>query len=166
MILGVNGIRLVGKRSGVGRCIEALINCFADMDHPFQELRVYSPAPIANDIVLPCCARNVVLPSLLPLGAWEQFTLIRAHGDNDLLFCPSYVVPILARCPTFLNSPRVVRRLPTGIQLVGFEQGAGRVFDECKPSDRSVYRQRTQQARDGSVLRNETGADPCCSGRS
>ena len=102
MILGVNGIRLVGKRSGVGRCIEALINCFADMDHPFQELRVYSPAPIANDIVLPCCARNVVLPSLLPLGAWEQFTLIRAHGDNDLLFCPSYVVPILARCPTFL----------------------------------------------------------------
>ena len=102
MILGVNGIRLVGKRSGVGRCIEALINCFAGMDHPFQELRVYSPAPIANDIVLPCCARNVVLPSLLPLGAWEQFTLMRAHGDNDLLFCPSYVVPILARCPTFL----------------------------------------------------------------
>ena len=48
--------------------------------------------------------------------------------------------------PDFPNSPRVVRRLPTGIQLVGFEQGAGRVFDECKPSDRSVYRQRTQQA--------------------
>ena len=102
MILGVNGIRLVGKRSGVGRCIEALLNCLADMDHPFQEFRVYSPAPIADDVVLPSCARNIVLASALPPGLWEQFTLMRAHGNNDLLFCPSYVIPILTRCPTFL----------------------------------------------------------------
>ena len=64
----VNGIRLVGKRSGVGRCIEALINCFADMDHPFQELRVYSPAPIANDIVLPCCRETSYYLHSFPLA--------------------------------------------------------------------------------------------------
>src|SRR6266481_1483324 len=102
MILGVNGIRLVGKRSGTGRAIEALLNCIADLDHPFREFRVYSPAPIPEDVNLPCCARNLVLPSVLPSGLWEQCTLPRAHGSKHLLLCPSYVVPVLARCPTFL----------------------------------------------------------------
>ena len=102
MILGVNGIRLVGKRSGVGRCIEAVLNCLAEMDHPFHEIRVNTPKPLGQDVALPRCATNVVIPSPLPLAAWEQFTLLKAHGDKDLLFCPSYVVPLLARCPTFL----------------------------------------------------------------
>ena len=102
MILGVNGIRLVGKRSGVGRCIEAVLGCMAEVDHPFEEFRVYTPAPIAEEVVLPSCAKNVVLASPLPLAMWEQLTLLRAHGDKDLLFCPSYVIPFFARCPTFL----------------------------------------------------------------
>jgi glycosyltransferase involved in cell wall biosynthesis len=102
VILGVNGIRLVGKRSGVGRAIEAILNCMAGMDHPFKEFRVYSPKPIDDEVVLPSCAKNIVLPSVMPYAAWEQLTLLRAHGDKDLLFCPSFVSPFLARCPTFL----------------------------------------------------------------
>jgi glycosyltransferase involved in cell wall biosynthesis len=102
MILGVNGIRLVGKRSGVGRCIEAVLRCMADMDHPFTEFRVYTPRPIADEVVLPPCATNIVLTSPLPLAMWEQLTLLRTHGHRDLLLCPSYVIPLLARCPTFL----------------------------------------------------------------
>ncbi len=102
MILGVNGIRLVGQRSGVARAIEAILKCMAQMDHPFREIRVYSPKPIAKEVVLPSCATNVVLPTSLPNALWEQFTLLKAHGDRDLLFCPSYVIPLLARCPTFL----------------------------------------------------------------
>src|SRR5258708_2334831 len=102
MILGVNGIRLVGQRSGVGRCIEAVLRCMAEMDHPFSEFRVYTPSPIADEVVLPSCATNIVLPSPLPLALWEQLILARAHGDRDLLFCPSYVIPLMARCPTFL----------------------------------------------------------------
>lgn len=102
MILGVNGIRLVGKRSGVARCIEAVLQCMSTSCHPFDEFRVYSPAPIASEVVLPACAHNVVLPSRLHPAAWEQVTLLNAHGDRDLLFCPSYVIPFWARCPTFL----------------------------------------------------------------
>jgi glycosyltransferase involved in cell wall biosynthesis len=102
MILGVNGIRLVGARSGVARAIEAILRCMAEMDHPFREIRVYSPKPIPNEVVLPSCATNVVLPTSLPNAVWEQVTLPKAHGDKDLLFCPSYVIPLLARCPTFL----------------------------------------------------------------
>jgi glycosyltransferase involved in cell wall biosynthesis len=102
MILGVNGIRLTGKRSGVARVIEAILNCMADLEHPFHEIRVYTPKPIEAAVRLPALAKNVVLPSRLPPGLWEQFVLPRAHGSKHLLLCPSYVIPLLTRCPTFL----------------------------------------------------------------
>jgi glycosyltransferase involved in cell wall biosynthesis len=102
MILGVNGIRLVGKHSGVGRCIEAILSCMGRIDHPFRDIRVYTPTPLGDDVVLPTCAQNVVLYSPWPLAVWEQFTLLRAHGRRNLLFCPSYVIPFFAHCPTFL----------------------------------------------------------------
>lgn len=102
MILGVNGIRLVGPRSGVGRCIEAILDAMGELDHPFSEIRVYTPSPLPSDMVLPPCAKSVVLPSSLPPALWEQFVLLKAHGNRDVLLCPSYVMPLLARCPTFL----------------------------------------------------------------
>lgn len=102
MILGINGIRLVAKRSGVARCIEALLRSFGELEHPFSKVRVYTPQPLPDDIYLPPPAENVVLTSKLPLAAWEQISLLRAHGEKDLLLCPSYVSPLAARCPTFL----------------------------------------------------------------
>ena len=102
MILGVNGIRLIGKRSGVGRCIEAFLACLDELSHPFHEVRVYTPQPLGSDVRLPACATNVVLRSRLPGSIWEQLVLLHAHGSKDLLLCPSYVIPLFARCPTFL----------------------------------------------------------------
>jgi glycosyltransferase involved in cell wall biosynthesis len=102
LILGVNGIRLIGQRSGVARAIEAVLNCLSEMEHPFHQIRVYSPRPIDPRVCLPQNASNVVLPSRLPPGLWEQITLLRAHGSRDVLFCPSYTMPLLARCPTLL----------------------------------------------------------------
>lgn len=102
MILGVNGIRLVVKRSGVARCIESLLRSFGELEHPFSEIRVYTPAPLGEDIYLPPYATNAVLPSSMSYAAWEQITMLRAHGDKNLLLCPSYVSPLAARCPTFL----------------------------------------------------------------
>jgi glycosyltransferase involved in cell wall biosynthesis len=74
----------------------------SEMDQPFREFRVYSPKPIASEVKLPASARNIVLPSPLPPGLWEQVTLPKAHGKRDLLLCPSYVIPLRAACPTFL----------------------------------------------------------------
>lgn len=102
MILGVNGIRLMGKKSGVGRCIEALLRCFGDLEHPFDDIRVYTPQPLDETVYLPPGSTNIVLHTHLPPAAWEQFTLLQAHGSKNLLFCPSYVIPVFARCPTFL----------------------------------------------------------------
>src|SRR4051794_14386711 len=102
MILGVNGIRLVRDRSGVARAIEAFLDSLEEVEHPFSEVRVYSPAPIPGDVRLPGVARNVVLRSPLPPALWEQVVLPWAHPKGAPLLCPSYVLPVFARCPTLL----------------------------------------------------------------
>lgn len=102
MILGINGIRLVAQRSGVARCIEALLRSLDEVDHPFTDIRVYTPTPLDGGTYLPAGAANVVLPTRFPLSLWEQVTLPRAHGRCGLLLCPSYVIPLFARSPTFL----------------------------------------------------------------
>lgn len=102
MILGVNGVRLVVKRSGVARCIEALLRNLDVLDHPFTDIRVYTPTPLDAQTYLPKGARNVVVPTRRSLAYWEQVPLRRAHGRDGLLLCPSYVMPFLARCPTFV----------------------------------------------------------------
>ncbi len=102
MILGVNGIRLVRARSGVARCIEAFLVQLDRLDHPFQDVRVYSPDPLPDDVRLPSMGRSVVLPSRLPNPLWEQWTLPRAHGSRGVLFCPSYVAPFFPSAPTMV----------------------------------------------------------------
>lgn len=102
MILGINGIRLVIARSGVARCIEALLGNLDELDHPFTEVRVYTPTALDRGTYLPRGAVNVVLPTRYPFAFWEQVTLARAHGRRGLLLCPSYVIPLFARSPTFL----------------------------------------------------------------
>jgi glycosyltransferase involved in cell wall biosynthesis len=101
--LGVNGLRLVRQRSGVAQVIEALLNTLVDIPgQPFDEIRVYSPEPIDPAVKLPAIARNVVVPSRLPASLWEQLVLPKVHGRHDVLLCPSYVLPVLAACPTML----------------------------------------------------------------
>lgn len=102
MLLGVNGIRLVAHRSGVARTIEAILEHLVLLDKPFTEIRVYTPHPLDRDVRLPAGVQSVVLRSALPPGLWEQIVLPRAHGSRAPLLCPSYVAPILARCPIFL----------------------------------------------------------------
>jgi glycosyltransferase involved in cell wall biosynthesis len=102
MILGVNGIRLLGRRSGVGRCVEALLKSFDVVDHPFEEIRVYTPETLPGDVLLPAVGRSVVVPSVLPAGMWEQLALPRAHAACGVLLCPSYLAPWRAGCPTLL----------------------------------------------------------------
>ena len=114
MILGVNGIRLVVARSGVARCIENVLRCLDEVPHPFEQIRVYSPTPLPDDIILPRGGTNVVVPSRLPFPLWEQLALPRAHGRAGVLFCPSYVIPLFARCPTVLAHHGSYEGYPSG----------------------------------------------------
>lgn len=102
MTLGVNGIRLVRDRSGVARAIEAILGRLGELPHPFERINVYTPVPLPSDVRLPPGAREVVVPSSLPPSLWEQVALPRAHGRRGVLLCPSYVLPVMAQCPTLL----------------------------------------------------------------
>jgi glycosyltransferase involved in cell wall biosynthesis len=100
--LGVNGIRFVAPISGVARYIENVLRCWSEAGHPFADIRVYTPGPIGSNIRLPPGTRNVVIPSRAPYWWWEQVPLPRHHGRDAVLFCPSYVAPIRAKCPIVL----------------------------------------------------------------
>ena len=51
MILGVNGIRLIGKRPGVRRALEYFLKCMVEIEDPFTEIRVYTPEPLGMESV-------------------------------------------------------------------------------------------------------------------
>lgn len=112
MELGINGIRLVRNRSGVGRYTEYLLRCWEKIDHPFQRIKVYSPEAI--DLDLPEKMENVVVPKTrgLPNAYWEQVQLPRAHGSRSLLFCPSYVCPLFTDCRIVLIHHGSYERYP------------------------------------------------------
>lgn len=102
MILGIDGHRLLGQRNGVGRVLEALLRHLARQTHPFEEIRLYSPLSLPADLDLPMPIRQVVFGESLPRSLWQQVALAWAHGQASPLVCPSYVVPLAARCPTLL----------------------------------------------------------------
>ena len=99
MFLGVNGLRLVTVRSGVARYIENILGCWGQIEHPFDEILIYTPKALADDGIWAQRTRNVVVRGRGPYALWEQFHLPRAHGRDQILFCPSYVAPLGARCP-------------------------------------------------------------------
>jgi hypothetical protein len=86
MILGVNGIRLVGRRSGVGRAIEAFLTCLGEMDQYFDDIRVYSPQPL-DSTVHSRRLRSVVLPSSCLPACGSSCPA--EHMAQHVLFCPS-----------------------------------------------------------------------------
>ena len=59
----------------------------------FSEFRVYSPALIADEAMLPPCATNIVLPSPLTLAMWEQLILPRAMATEISCFAPAMQFP-------------------------------------------------------------------------
>jgi glycosyltransferase involved in cell wall biosynthesis len=102
-VLGVDGMRLVRQRSGVALAIEAFLNTLVQIpDQPFDDIRLYTPEPIDPAVRLPDQVRVMVVPSPLPPMLWQQLVLPWVHGRSGVLLCPSYVLPVLAACPTLL----------------------------------------------------------------
>ncbi|MCC6546267.1 glycosyltransferase family 4 protein [Candidatus Sumerlaeota bacterium] len=100
MNLGVNGIRLVTPKSGVGRYLENVLRCWNDKPGALEKIRVYTPTPVRDQ--LPPICENITVPPRGGFGAWEQFQLPKMHGTSDVLFCPSYVAPVRAKAPIAL----------------------------------------------------------------
>jgi len=96
MKLGVNVVRLTRNFTGVGRYIECVLLEWSRMDHPFEEIVLYSHSPIDQSrVIFPIDKfKFEVIGSKASDPVWEWRTLPKITKDIDVLFCPSYTVPI------------------------------------------------------------------------
>ncbi len=96
MRLGVNIVRLTRKFTGVGRYIECVLNEWSQVQLPFDEVVLYSHSPIPpSRVVFPLDKfRMEIIGTPAADPVWEWRTLRQVAKDVDVLFCPSYTIPI------------------------------------------------------------------------
>ncbi len=97
MKLGVNGWRLHGQRTGVGRYLYNVVKNWTEENVAgrFKEINFYTPQPVdSKETPLPENFRERVLHSTKPMLVWENTRMASATRD-DILFCPSYTIPVL-----------------------------------------------------------------------
>lgn len=97
MHLGVNAVRFTRKFTGVGRYIECVLKEWSKMEIPFDKVTLYSPSPLSQDNVLfPLEKFNLeVIGTPMPDPLWETLELRKVSQKVDVLFCPSYTVPLM-----------------------------------------------------------------------
>jgi glycosyltransferase involved in cell wall biosynthesis len=96
--LGIDGHRLAGSRSGVGRYLTALLREWALTESPFDETVLFAPAGIDPDALPPTHPFRV--EEISGRGSWAfHWGVGRAARHVDLLFCPSYAAPLTYRGP-------------------------------------------------------------------
>lgn len=98
MRVGVNAHRLAGQRLGIGRYIEYMLKYWNSMLLPSEEVTLYVRAPFDKDSLrLSGAFRVELLEPNLPGSLWENLVLARRAVDLDVLFCPSYTIPLRYR---------------------------------------------------------------------
>ena len=100
--LGVDALRLSTIRSGVARHLENVLRCWSHDAHPFDQIRAYVPAPLDDERGLGESTRVEVVKPWFHLAVWQQLQLPIHHGRKNVLYCPSYVAPLMAKCPVVL----------------------------------------------------------------
>lgn len=108
MDFGVNARRLEGQRLGIGRYIEYLLKYWKEMLGPDDSMTLYLREPLHDDTdawISQAFRTRVLGPRLTGL-AWENLVLGPAVKGHDVLFCPSYSVPLTYRgpCVTAIHS--------------------------------------------------------------
>lgn len=111
--LTVDALRLLGNRTGQGRHIEYLANEWSRMDIPFDRVVLLAPAPFDLDglgtttpVVSDCFGAR------LPRVVWEQVALSRRARAAAVLFCPTYIGPVLCRAPVVVANHGIYERFP------------------------------------------------------
>lgn len=95
MRIGVDGLRLSGQRLGIGRYIEYLLTYWSGMLSADERVLVYVREPVdLGELGLTEAFEIRVLPSRLAGMAWESLVLARRWRETDVLFCPSYTIPL------------------------------------------------------------------------
>jgi glycosyltransferase involved in cell wall biosynthesis len=107
--LGINGWRLCAPHTGVARYLLNVIRYWTpEATTRFSAITIYTPAPLDRRLVpLPPNIRERVLGPRLPMIVWENLRFGPA-ADEDVLFCPSYSRPIVARGRTVVATHDVI----------------------------------------------------------
>ena len=106
MKLGINGWRIHGQRTGVGRYLLNIVKNWTPemVGGRFDEINFYTPKPIdRNEIPLPSNIQERVLSPDMKMLAWENLRLAPV-ADDDIVFHPSFSRPLLARGKTVVAS--------------------------------------------------------------
>ena len=98
MRIGVSAWRWGGQRLGVGRYIEYLLTYWSRMVGPDDRVIIFSHAPFDQDLLdlSPAFAARVLGPKMTN-ALWENLLLRRAAPDLDVLFGPTYTLPLIYR---------------------------------------------------------------------
>jgi len=104
--LGINGWRVHGERTGVGRYLLSLFQHWSPevVQGRFEEINFYSPQPIdRREIPLPESIKHRLLAPNWRMLLWENLRF-GPGADDDVLFCPSYTRPFVARGRTVVTT--------------------------------------------------------------
>jgi glycosyltransferase involved in cell wall biosynthesis len=92
---GFDGLRLQGQRFGIGRYIEYVLKHMDRALEPSERVIVYVREPWdKNELGLSDAFEVKVLPSRLDGVWWEHYALAKHWRETDVMFCPSYTVPL------------------------------------------------------------------------
>jgi glycosyltransferase involved in cell wall biosynthesis len=95
MRFGVNALRLSGQRLGIGRYIEYLLKDWDTMLEPGDSVVVYVRDRLERgELGLSDAFEIRHLPARVGGVLWEHLVLARRWRESDVLFCPSYTVPL------------------------------------------------------------------------
>jgi glycosyltransferase involved in cell wall biosynthesis len=99
MRLGVSAWRLSGQRLGIGRYIEYMLRHWSTILEPADKVDVFvHEAFDTKELGLSKAFSPYVIQPALKNAIWENLLLPRYTRDLDVLFGPSYTLPLRPRC--------------------------------------------------------------------
>jgi len=98
MKVGVIARRLNGQRYGIGRYLEYLLRYWDRLAPSSDEFQLFAPRPFSeNGLGLSARFTQRVVGPQLTGATWENLVLPRVAQEVDVLFGPSYTIPLLYR---------------------------------------------------------------------
>lgn len=102
-------IRLIRPFTGVGRYIECVLKEWSQMEVPFEKIILYAHSPLKQEnVVFPLDRFQLeIVGTRIPDPLWEWKSLRPKANEIDILFCPSYTMPIgyKGRCVVTNHGP-------------------------------------------------------------
>ena len=116
LTLGIDGWRLLGQRTGVGRYVQELIRHWdsASIGSHFSDAVLYTPRPLGGDVEVPSAIRTRVLWPDARMLVWDNIAF-GPRARHDVVFFPSFSRPLVTRGRTVVTIHEATYRLHPGL---------------------------------------------------